>query len=157
MLLVLIAGKFAAGRYHMRRTHMAWETGIRAYESGELEAAAEAFGRCVKFAPIWVVARRMLGRTLMHMERTEEAEEQYRFATQLEPRNGESYLDYACFLATLDAARHDEALDMLELGVEYAPDAREKLHAIPSLAPLMNTERFQALVTRADAQRDRPL
>jgi Tfp pilus assembly protein PilF len=146
LLITIIAAKMGAGHYQRARLTRAWETGMQAFQAGDLESAQTAFGRCVKWAPIWVVGRRMLGRTLASLDRHDDAEEQFTFAVQLEPGNGESYIDYAAYLAARGPERLDDAIDMLAKGLELAPDYADEIRRAPSLQVLRDNERIQSLL-----------
>lgn len=147
ILISIIAAKMGAGYYQRARLTRAWETGMQAFQAGDLESAQTAFGRCVKWAPIWVLGRRMFGRTLAALDRHKEAEEQFDFAVQLEPRNGESYIDFAAYLATRGPDRMDDAIEMLAKGLELAPNYADEIRRAPGLAALRNDQRIQTLLT----------
>ncbi len=152
LLLSIIAAKMGAGYYQRARLTRAWQTGMQAYQAGDLESAQTAFGRCVKWAPIWVLSRRMLGRTLAARDRHQEAEEQFNFAVQLEPRNGESYIEFAAYLAARGPERMNEAIDMLAKGLELAPTFADQIRNAPGLGPLREHERIRALLDDSDAR-----
>jgi len=146
ILVSIIAAKMGAGYYQRVRLTRAWETGMQAFQAGDLESAQTAFGRCVKLAPIWVLGRRMLGRTLASLEKHDDAEEQFTFAMKLEPGNGESYIDYAAYLAARGPDRMTEAIDMLAKGLELAPDYADEIRRAPALRALRNNDRIQELL-----------
>lgn len=146
ILISIIAAKMGAGYYQRVRLTRAWETGIQAYQAGDLASAETAFGRCVKWAPIWVLGRRMFGRTLAALDRHDEAEEQFDFAVQLEPGNGESFLDFAAYLAARGPERMDDAIEMLAKGLELAPDHADEIRNAPGLKVLREDKRIQALL-----------
>lgn len=146
ILIAIIAAKIGASHYQRARLTRAWETGMRAFQAGDLESAQTAFGRCVKWAPIWVLGRRMFGRTLAALDRHNEAEEQFNFAVQLEPRNGESYIDFAAYLAARGPDRMDDAVEMLAKGLELAPNYADEIRTAPGLAALRDNERIQGLL-----------
>ncbi len=152
LLLSIIAAKMGAGYYQRVRLTRAWETGIQAFEAGDLESAQTAFSHCVKWAPIWVLGRRMLGRTLAALERHNEAEEQFNFAVKLEPRNGESHIDFAAYLAARGQDRMDEAIEMLAKGLELAPNFADQIRNAPGLAPLRENEKIRVLLDNADGR-----
>lgn len=130
------------------RARNAWTQGMAAFEAGDITAATRHFQRCVKLVPVWTLPHRMLGRVLARQNLFTRAEEQFRFAAQLEPRNGEGYLDLGLFLATCPPERPDEALDMFEKALEFAPQLREILAGAPQLGPIRDHQRFKALLAK---------
>ena len=139
-----LAAKWSQG-YRARK---AWNRGCQAFDTGDIPGAERQFRRCVKLVPVWTLTRRMLGRILARQGHFAEAEEQFRFAAQLEPRNGEGYLDLGLFLATCPPARPDEALDMFAKAVEFAPNLREILAGADVLGSLRDHHRFKELLAK---------
>jgi Tfp pilus assembly protein PilF len=136
-----------SGGYRARK---AWKLGCAAFESGDMPAAAAHFRRCVKLVPIWAITRRMLGRTLARQGQFAAAEEQFRFAAQLEPRNGEGYFDLAMFLATCPPERVDEAADMFATALEHTPELRGLLVEAEQLAALREHPRVKELLAKSN-------
>lgn len=160
LLIAIIVAKAGVSHFQRVRMQRAWETGFAAFKSADLETAAAQFGRCVKWAPIWVEARRMHGLTLARLGRHDEAETQYKFAIELEPRNADTHLDFAAYLTQRGPEHFDAALVNLQKAIELAPQFREKVRDWHVLEPLQEDPRFQqimAMATRADGPDDRPL
>ncbi|MBI5092143.1 MAG: tetratricopeptide repeat protein [Candidatus Hydrogenedentes bacterium] len=150
LAVVLMAGGLAAKWSTGYRARKAWRLGCEAFEAEDLSGAERQFRRCVKLVPIWTVTRRMLGRALARQGRFGEAEEQFRFAAQLEPRNGEGYLDLGFFLASCPPNRPDEALEMFSKALEYTPSLREALAGAEQLGPLREDSRFLELLAKSN-------
>jgi len=142
----LIVWRFADVYTRRRRVQALWERGVKAYETRNLEEAYTLFARTVKLVPTAAVFRRMLGRTLMDLERLEEAEQHLRLAADLEPRNPDGHLDLAFFLASRAPDRPDEAIDSLTRAVECSPEVRRALAEPGPFASLRQHPRFQALL-----------
>ena len=123
-----------------------YNNGISEYRAGNMEAAESALRKCVRLAPASAHLRRMLGRILANRKQLDEAEESFRFATQLEPRVSGHLLDFGSFLAAFRPERLDEALDVFRKAVELDPEARRTLAELPHLAYLRNHPRFRALI-----------
>jgi Tfp pilus assembly protein PilF len=156
LLIAIIVAKAGVSQYQRVRMQRAWETGFAAFKSADLETAATQFGRCVKWAPIWVEARRMLGLTLARLGRHDEAETHYKFALELEPRNADTHLDFAAYLTQRGPEHFDLALVNLEKALNLAPKLREKVRDWRVLEPLHEDERFQRLMaTRVDEPDDK--
>lgn len=131
-----------------RRIVGKWKEGVAAFERGDMETAAKALRVCLRDAPTWVPARRLLGRALVAAHRIDEAEKELRLAAELEPRNPDGHLDFAIFLAQFAPNRPDEAIDSLVRAVEHGPMLRDRLANLEPLAPLRDHPRFQSLLAR---------
>jgi Tfp pilus assembly protein PilF len=151
ILVSIIVAKTGASMYQRARLTRAWETGLQAFQDGDLRSAQTAFSRCVKWAPIWVLGRRMFARTLAALGRHAEAEEQFGFAIKLEPRNGESYVDYAAYLASLGPDREDEAAEYLAQGLEHAPQLRQQIRYAPGIGALWENERVRKSIEKIES------
>lgn len=123
----------------------AWKRGMDAYERKDFDEVRAAFHYVVKKHPGWAVARRMLARGLAGLGKHEEAEQELRFAAQLEPRNAEGYIDLAIFLAARSHERHDEAVACVETALDVAPDMRAAVATLPQLRALHTHARFRDL------------
>lgn len=115
-------------------------------EAGDHDAAEHELRRLVRSQPLWTPARRMLARVQLERGKLAEAEEQWRAATQFEPRNGEAYADLGWFLAVY-TDRRDEALAAFTKALQYAPGLREHLASADSLQPVREEDtRFRELL-----------
>lgn len=135
---------FLWSKGHRART--AFQRGCQALEAGDWEEAEAALKRVVKLEPIFAVARRLLGRVLARRGALAEAEEQFRMAAALEPRNPDGYLDLGYFLALAQPSRESEAIDVLTKAVELAPGLRRTLATAAELEALRRHERFRRLI-----------
>ncbi|MBM3290835.1 MAG: hypothetical protein FJY92_11855 [Candidatus Hydrogenedentes bacterium] len=142
---ILCACVLAAFAWQRRRVRAAWTRGMAAYEQRDFDAVREAFGFVVKKNPGWASARRMLARGLAGLGNHAEAERELRLAAQLEPRNAEGHLDLAVFLASLERARHEEAVSCIETALSVAPDMRAAVATLPQLRSLHAHPRFRDL------------
>ncbi|HOE64938.1 MAG TPA: hypothetical protein PLO62_00290 [Candidatus Hydrogenedentes bacterium] len=131
-----------------RRAAAAWKKGVDAYSARDLDVARRSLNACVKLAPTWAPAHRLLGRVLWECGEHQEAEKRIRFGADLEPRNVEGHLDLAQFYLALPAPRETDALDALEKALDCAPALRSELSQFPLFAKLREHPRFQALTAR---------
>ena len=138
-----------------RRIRAAWKRGMEAYERKDFDAVRTAFRYVVKKYPGWATARRMLARGLAGLGKHEEAEQELRFAAQLEPRNAEGHIDLAIFLASRTHERHDDAVACVETALEVAPSMRAAVATLPQLRVLHKHARFRDLAGLPDVEIER--
>jgi len=143
---ILLIWRFTAIATKGRRAVQWWNRGVQAVEQGDYDAAERALRRCVRLSPISAPARRLYARALISRGKIREAEHQVRMATQLEPRNGEGFLDLGFFLSACAPERNEEAVEALEKAVALAPNLRGVIARDERLRALHELPRFQALV-----------
>ena len=129
LVAVLALGVIA---YHLYRNHTMgrrltglWDSGLQAFERRAFDDARRAFARIVSLTPSSAAPRRMLARTLVALEQEDEAEQQFRMAAALEPRNGDGQLELGVFLAVHRPALAEEAADAIEQALSLAPELRD--------------------------------
>jgi len=132
------------------RARRLWEQGIHAVNGQDWPAAEKVFRKCVRLVPIWTASRKLLAVALVKQNKLDEAEEQFRMASDLEPRKAEGHLDLGFFLATQRAERQEEAIDAFARAVEFDPQVREVLMKEHRLAPLLENVRFAELVREGE-------
>lgn len=128
------------------RARRLWERGIHAVNGGRWEEAERTFRKCVRLVPVWTGSRKMLAVALVKQNKLDEAEEQFRLASELEPRKPEGHLDLGFFLATLRPGRQEEAIDAFARAVEYDPEVRAVLREEHRLDALRTNPRFNQLL-----------
>ncbi|MBN2308873.1 MAG: hypothetical protein JXR94_07890 [Candidatus Hydrogenedentes bacterium] len=148
--VVLMVGRLIQVWSRGHRARGRWQRAVEACEKGDLAAAEADLRKVVGLMPIWAPARRVLGATLAGRGRFAEAEEQFRMAAQLEPRNGTAHWDLGMFLASCPPQRPEEAIEAFERAIEFAPDLRQTLGQFDQLAPLRAFERFRGLLPPGD-------
>jgi len=128
--------------YRLRRT---WKKSVDALDLGDMATAEKYLQSCVNQAPSWVPARRLLGRTLVALQRYDEAENHLRLVSKFEPRNAEGHFELAVFLANCPPVRPEDAIDSLSSAIEYGPRLRAGLEVRPEFAALRDHPRFREL------------
>lgn len=113
-----------------------WDLGRMALERGDLEAAADAYKKCVGMAPLWGAARTLLAGTLARLGKTDEAEREARMAADLHPRDPESWRGLCQFYALFMPDRAERARDALDRLRELDAAAAEALLDDPRMARL---------------------
>jgi len=144
--VLILAGSIGLLWSRRHRLRRAWQQSVAALESGDMIAAEKALRSCVKQSPSWVPPRRLLARTLVALQRFDEAERHLRLAAEFEPRNAEGYLELAVFLANCPPVRLDESVEFLAKAVEFAPRLPEELAKMPQLQALHEHPGYKALL-----------
>lgn len=155
ILLSVVIVAFMWGYAHSRgwRAKRLWEQGIHAVNGQEWAKAETIFRKCARLVPVWTGSRKMLAVALLKQGKLDEAEEQFRMASELEPRRPEGHLDLGFFLATLRPGRQEDAIDAFARAIEFDPDVRTVLRDEQRLASLRDNPRFMELThgnTEAD-------
>ncbi len=113
-----------------------WDLGRGALERGDLEAAVDAYKKCVGMAPLWGAARTLLAGTLARMGRTDEAEREARMAADLHPRDPESWRGLCQFYALFMPDHADRAREAVDRLRELDAAAADALLSDPRMARL---------------------
>jgi tetratricopeptide (TPR) repeat protein len=153
VLFFMVFMLFATRRLRLKRS---WVQGCTAFQKGDLAKAERSFRKCLRVAPESAVVRRMLATLLTRRDEREEAEQHYRMAADLEPRNPEGHLHLGLFLASSGAGRTDDAVDALAKAIELAPHIKDLLRSEPRFASLQGNARFEALLAGGMEQADKP-
>ena len=144
--LVIVAAMWGYANSRGWRAKRLWERGIHAVNGQEWAEAERVFRKCIRLVPVWTGSRKMLAVALLKQNKLDEAEEQFRMTSDLEPRKPEGHLDLGFFLATLRPNRQDEAIDAFARAVEFDPNVRTTLLNEHRLAALKNNPRFTKLL-----------
>lgn len=123
-------------RLRLHRVKRAWAAGNAALKEGRPEQAEAAFRRCVALMPIWKLGRTMLAVSLVQQNRLDEAEEQFRFVADLEPRQADGHLSLALFYAIHRQQDSAKAIASLRTAIACDPAIEAKLAADPRLSGL---------------------
>jgi Flp pilus assembly protein TadD len=92
-----------------RAAHDYLKLGLIQADSGNDEAAADAFQKAVSMKPNWAEARSLLGSALMRAGKYREAEEQLRKAVSLDPNYAEGWYFLGLFLKDRGKTKEAEA------------------------------------------------
>lgn len=143
--LAIVAGFIFHWEWRKRRCKKLWLSGRTALEAGDADAAEISLRKLVRFVPSGAMVHSLLGIALAQQGRCKEAEERFRLAVALEPRQGWHYYQLGHFLALSPPGRPDEAIDAIEKAIEHDPDLREALVRCESLKMLHGYDRFRRL------------
>ncbi|MFP4503013.1 MAG: hypothetical protein ACLFTT_18620 [Candidatus Hydrogenedentota bacterium] len=149
-ILAGLVGLKMGGQYgRVWRLKRAWHTGNQALEANNLEEAERAFRRCVKVMPIWPAGHTMLGAVLAARGAIAEAEEQFRFASDLEPKNAQGHLGLLLFYATHRPDHPESAVAALEKAIALDPAAPARLRDDPRLHQLRENPEVARMLDEA--------
>lgn len=146
LLLTLVLGRFAYSQWRMRKLKARWEEANHAINAGDFDEAEAPLRACIKMMPIWLPAHRLLAVVLYRQGHMAQAEQAFRFAADLEPRNPQGHLELGYFYATADRSRLEDALSAFEEAVSHDPKVREVLRQDKRLDWLQGEARFNALI-----------
>lgn len=153
--LALVIWKLAEWPVKRAKFHKYLETGQTAASAGNWPEAEKAFSVLTRLAPTSMEVRRAHGHALVALGQYNEAEAEYRFAANLEPRNASGHMDLGFHFALCPPRRPDEALQAFERAVELDASFRNALAETEALAHLRSHPRFLALInTGTDTPRE---
>ena len=150
LILVALVGLKVGSQYvRVWRLKKAWHAGNQALEGKDLDAAERSFRKCVKVMPIWPAGHTMLGAVLAARGEVDKAEEQFQFASDLEPKNPEGHLGLLLFYAMHRPERPESAVEALEKAIALDPAAPAQLRDDPRLAQLRQNPEVARLLDEA--------
>jgi cytochrome c-type biogenesis protein CcmH/NrfG len=140
-LFVYGVSELATRNWRVRRW---FDRGVEALNTGGREDARKAFERVLKLQPLWSPARRILARIYADEGRYDEAEKHFRLACEFEPRNADSLLELAWFLAIFKGPHGEQqAGDVLRKAISLAPRLLETHREAPELTALRRVAALQ--------------
>lgn len=140
----IVALKFALGHRAQRRVTIAWEQTQAALAEGNHESAMAHLADCVRLMPLWLPPRFLFGSLLARHGRISEAEEQFKMAQALQPREAIGFLELGIFYLTA-TDRVDEGIAQLREAVAHDASARHKIDSDPRLAAFRETSAYASL------------
>ena len=135
-----------AGLRHrtQRRLVQAWERAQDELAQNHLGAAEIQLTACIRLVPLWVPARFLLGAVLVKQGKLEPAEEQFKMAQALQPRNATGFVELGIFYVTA-ANRIDDGILQFREALHLDPESMRMLQSDPRLASFRNSEAFATL------------
>jgi Tfp pilus assembly protein PilF len=149
--VVIVAAMWGYANSRGWRARRLWQQGMHAINGQDWPVAETSFRKCVRLVPIWTASRKMLAVALVKQNKLDEAEEQLRMASELEPRKPEGHLDLGFFLATQRPDRQEDAITAFARAVEHDPQVRDVLTMEKRLAFLRDNPRFAKLLAQGHA------
>lgn len=99
---------------------------------------------CVRLMPLWLPPRFLFGSLLARHGRLGEAEEQFKMAQALQPRDATGFLELGIFYLTA-TDRVDEGVAQLREAVAHDASARRKIETDPRLEAFRKTAAYATL------------
>ena len=111
---------------------------------GDLEEAAKRFEQCVKWMPLWLQPRFLLGAVLVKQGKLDAAEEQLKMAVALEPRQPDGHIELGIFYVTV-ADRAEDGLAAFKEAISHDEKARTRLETDPRLRAFRDSDAYAQL------------
>jgi len=146
-LVALIALKSAMGHRAQRRFTIAWEEAQVEIARGNHESAMVHVADCVRLMPLWLPPRFLLGSLLARHGKLAEAEEQYKMARALQPREAVGYVELGIFYITM-ANRVDDGITQLREALAHDASALQKIESDPRLREFRDSPAYGTLEQR---------
>ncbi len=144
VLLGLIGLQTGLRYWNVRRTRTAWQ-GVQDHLSrGDLGAAAAGIETCIGLMPLWLQPRFLLGAVLAKQGKLDEAEEQFKMAIALEPRQPDGHIELGVFYVTA-ADRIDAGIAAFQEALSHDEKARGRLETDPRLQDFRHSEAYARL------------
>lgn len=151
LLLGLVALQAGLRYWTALRTRAAWEGAQADLARGDFTSAEAGIARCVKLMPLWLQPRFLLGAVLAKQGKLEAAEEQFKMACALQPRDPKGHIELGVFYLTA-AMREDEGLAALNEALRHDPGAYQSIAADPRLLDFQRSDAFERLVVPAASE-----
>ena len=122
----------------------AWERAQKDLAQDDLGAAETQLAECARLVPLWLPARYLLGAVLAKQGKLDRAEEQFKMAQALQPREASGFIELGIFYVTM-ANRTDDGLAQFREALRLDPAARPQHEGDPRLASFRESAAFAAL------------
>lgn len=147
MVLMALVGLQTGLRYwNVLRTRKAWEGAQAELSRGNFEAAALNIEKCIGLMPLWLQPRFLLGAVLARQGKLDAAEEQFKMAIALEPRQPDGHIELGVFYLTA-ADRTDAAIAAFKEALSCDEKARTRIDRDPRLEDFRRSEVYAQLDT----------
>ena len=143
-LSAIIAVKSALGHRAQRRFTIAWDEAQVALARGDHESAMAHVAQCVRLMPLWLPPRFLFGSLLARHGRINEAEEQFKMAQALQPREANGFLELGIFYLTA-TDRFDDGIAQLRDALAHDASVLRKIETDPRLEAFRQTTAYASL------------
>jgi len=145
VLLLALVGLQAATRFWtVHRTRTAWEEAQAQLARGNFGDAEVALARCVKLMPLWLQPRMLYGAVLARQGKLDLAEEQLKFAAELQPREADGHIELGIFYVTA-AQRIEDGIAAFRNALNCGEGVRHRIETEPRLRDFRTTEAYAQL------------
>lgn len=135
-----------AGLHHrtQRRFARAWDQVQEDLARNKLDAAEVPLAECIRLVPLWVPARHLFGTVLARQGKLDQAEEQFKMAQSLQPREASGFVELGIFYVTA-ANRIEDGVQQFKEALRHDPESLRVLQTDPRLAAFRESEAFADL------------
>ncbi len=140
----LVVFQMAMRQRSQRRMVDAWEQAQAELARGNHEAGVAHLEECIRIMPLWLPPRFVLGALLARLGRLSEAENQFKMAQALQPREAEGMIELGIFYITA-AGRAEEGIALLREAVASDPGAAQRIQSDPRLRDFRESPDFALL------------
>lgn len=144
VLMGLIGLQTGLRYWNVLRTRKAWEGAQAELSRGNFDAAAANIEKCIGLMPLWLQPRFLLGAVLARQGKLDAAEEQYKMAIALEPRQPDGHIELGIFYLTA-ADRTDAAIAAFKEAMSCNEDARKRIDRDPRLEDFRRSDAYAQL------------
>lgn len=146
ILLVVGIVSFKSGfnYWQMTRLKKRLDAAQAAMQVKDWDTAIHLLNECVKMQPGAIPVRSLYGVALTQAGHLPEAEEQLRFAVDLEPKRGDSHFNLGYFIATKFPDRFEDAAKAFEQALEYEPRMRAMFESAHDLEGFRSSNLWQS-------------
>lgn len=130
-------------RTHVKLTR-AWENAQEELARNNMSEAELQLAECIRLVPLWLPARHLLGAVLAKQGKLDRAEEQFKMAQALQPREASGFVELGIFYVTM-TDRIDEGIAQFREALRLDPDSWRSLQSDPRLASFRESEAFMTL------------
>jgi Flp pilus assembly protein TadD len=130
-------------RSHVKLTK-AWEIAQVELARKNYDAAELQLAECIRLMPLWLPARHLLGAVLAQQGKFDRAEEQFKMAQALQPREASGFVELGIFYVTM-TDRIDEGIAQFREALRLDPNALRSLQSDPRLTSFRESDAFVAL------------
>ncbi len=147
ILFALIGYQWGMRRWKIHRLHEDWKAANAALQRNDLGEAEAAVSRCVKLEPLFVPARQLHGHIAALQGKFEAAEDAYKMAAALQPREGMGYFQLGLYYAQFRPEQVEAAVEALRQAVQHDPKIRALIEQhCAKFKSLQDVPAFQALL-----------
>ena len=140
----LVAFQMAMRHRSQRSMAEAWEQAQAELARGNHEAGAAHLEACIRIMPLWLPPRFLLGTLFAKLGRLAEAEDQFKMAQALQPREAEGLLELGIFYLTA-ANRVEEGVAALREAIACDGAAAQRIQSDPRLRAFRDSSDYALL------------
>jgi len=130
------------------RTHhlltKAWDRAQAELAQNNFVEAETQLAECTRLVPLWLPARYLLGTVLAKQGKLDAAEDQFKMAQALQPRDASGFVELGIFYVAM-ANRTDDGIAQFHEALQLDPAVLRQLQTDPRLASFRESAAFESL------------